>query len=138
MSHKEKALRKHKIEHYGYLIAYIGLLAVIIVQNILAVLTNKPSSSTGEVIVFVAMTLYYLIASAYEGLLDQEIRPHLKGYVMTFGCGALLISLIFTMILYLYYVKLKWAIGFGFFIFLILIGLMVLFFNGICKEKELS
>lgn len=63
------------IEHNGCWFAYWGLLAAIIIQSLL----GMPGKETmGEWIVFMAMSLYLIVASLRKGIWDRHLRANRK------------------------------------------------------------
>ena len=70
---QEQALLK--IEHYGFWLAFWGLLAAMAIQALLGVAF---SSLLGEWIVFMVLALYIVIACLRKGIWDRHLKANRK------------------------------------------------------------
>ena len=70
---QEQALLK--IEHYGFWLAFWGLLASMAIQALLGVAL---SSLFGEWVVFMVLCVYALVSCLHHGLWDRNLKPNLK------------------------------------------------------------
>ena len=70
---QEQALLK--IEHYGFWLAFWGLLAAMAIQALLGVAL---SSLLGEWVVFMVLCVYALVSCLRHGLWDRNLKPNLK------------------------------------------------------------
>ena len=70
---QEQALLK--IEHYGFWLAFWGLLTIMAIQALLGVAF---SSLLGEWIIFMALCVYALVSCLRHGLWDRNLKPNLK------------------------------------------------------------
>lgn len=70
---QEQALLK--IEHYGFWLAFWGLLTIMAIQALLGVAF---SSLLGEWIIFMVLCVYALVSCLRHGLWDRNLKPNLK------------------------------------------------------------
>ena len=70
---QEQALLK--IEHYGFWLAFWGLLTIMAIQALLGVAF---SSLLGEWIIFMVLCVYALVSCLHHGLWDRNLKPNLK------------------------------------------------------------
>ena len=70
---QEQALLK--IEHYGFWLAFWGLLTIMAIQALLGVAF---SSLLGEWIIFMVLCVYALVSCLRHGLWDRKLKPNLK------------------------------------------------------------
>ena len=70
---QEQALLK--IEHYGFWLAFWGLLTIMAIQALMGVAF---SSLLGEWIIFMVLCVYALVSCLRHGLWDRNLKPNLK------------------------------------------------------------
>ena len=70
---QEQALLK--IEHYGFWLAFWGLLTIMAIQALLGVAF---SSLLGEWIIFMVLCVYAVVSCLRHGLWDRNLKPNLK------------------------------------------------------------
>ena len=70
---QEQALLK--IEHYGFWLAFWGLLASMAIQALLGVAL---SSLLGEWVVFMVLCVYALVSCLRHGIWGRKLKPNLK------------------------------------------------------------
>ena len=70
---QEQALLKS--EHYGFWLAFWGLLTIMAIQALLGVAF---SSLLGEWIIFMVLCVYALVSCLRHGLWDRNLKPNLK------------------------------------------------------------
>lgn len=77
-----------KIEHNGYLIAFWGLLAVLLAEAFF--LDMELKAMAGEWIVFMVLSVYVSAASARNGIWDRRLKPDAKSNARIAGAAALI------------------------------------------------
>lgn len=123
---ERQELKLLKIQHYGCWLAFWGLLADILIQMILGNMVFK--NFIGEVIVFMSLVIYLVVASLKEGIWDRKYKPNLKTNLLFSTIGALVEGIVFFFISYRDYQNLKGSIGIMILIFFMMeIVCMILF-----------
>ena len=105
---ERQELKLLKIQHYGCWLAFWGLLVDILIQMILG---NMVKNFIGEVIVFMSLVIYLVVASLKEGIWDRKYKPNLKTNLLFSTIGALVEGIVFFIISYRDYHNLKGSIG---------------------------
>ena len=106
-----------KIEHYGFWLAFWGLLAAILIQNFLCE-ENSPRNITGELIVLICISVYTLVSCLISGIWDRNLKPNLKTNVMISLISGFVCGMFFFFFSYYKYAKLAGSIATGIMLFL--------------------
>lgn len=119
-----------KIEHYGFWLAYFGLLAAILIQNFL-IEDNSPRNIAGEMVVFICLSVYVLISCIINGIWDRKLKPNLKTNVIISLISSVISGVFYFLLTYYKYAKLAGSIATGimifFEIFVLTLGILSLF-----------
>lgn len=108
---EQKLLR---IEHNGVWFAFWGLLAVILIQNVIYGMYEFRNIA-GEVVVFMGLAIYILVDCMRNGIWDRSLQPNVKtNSIASLGAGSV-IGLLYFISSYLKYQKLLGSIATGVF-----------------------
>lgn len=126
-----------QIEHRAYQIAFWGLLAVMALQQWLSD-SYDLKSIQGELVVFLAMCVYVLLACIRNGIWDRKLQPNgLTNLLMSLLAGLVMGALQFA-ISYRYYQNLLGSV-FTFLIMAVVTALLcwaaLTFFTGLYKRR---
>lgn len=111
-------LKMLQIEHNAYQIAFWGLIAAILIQQILGAGSGEIRSTLGELAVFLTMCLYVIIASLKYGIWDRTFKPTRKTNLLLSLAAGTVLGLFWFASSYHNYHKLIGSIATGVFIFL--------------------
>lgn len=109
-----------QIEHNGVWLAFWGLLAVILIQELTG--TDVLSPIDSEWIIFMALAIYMLIACIKNGIWDRTFAPNNKNHLVLSGVSGLVLSLLYAVSSYLKYEKLAGSIATGLIMFIFTTG----------------
>lgn len=109
---EQKLLR---IEHNGCWLAFWGLLAVLMVQMVLA--PNQPRVMAGEWLVFMVLALYLACACMKNGIWDRKCKPTIKTNLLMSALAGLMMGMLFFIISYVRYHHLIGSLATAFFMF---------------------
>ncbi|MDO5401793.1 MAG: hypothetical protein Q4F17_12640 [Eubacteriales bacterium] len=87
-----------QIEHNAYGIAFWGLLAAIVIQQLLD--GGNDRSILGEIVVFLTMCFYVLIACLKNGIWDRRLRPSGRVNLIASLCSGLCVGVLWGIISY--------------------------------------
>ncbi|SHJ82214.1 DUF6773 family protein [Hespellia stercorisuis] len=106
-----------KIEHNGCWLAFWGLLAVLAVQTFTGG-EDMVKNTAGELIVFLCLCLYMLIACLRNGIWDRKFKPTMKTNLVFSVLGGMGMAIFYFIKSYVNYHKLAGSIATGIFMFI--------------------
>ena len=101
-----------KIEHNGVWLAFWGLAVSILIQGLNSGV-NEFRNIIGELVVFLGLDLYLLVACIKNGIWDRKLRANAKTNVIVSLVGGTIIGLLYFTSSYLKYHKLLGSIATG-------------------------
>lgn len=110
-----------KIEHYGFWLAFWGLAAVIMLQVIMTKDISKISTElAGEMLVFLLISIYTLVACLANGIWDRRLKPNSKTNFLLSLLTGTICGIIYFVSSFYKYGKLGGAIATGVFMFVVI------------------
>lgn len=106
---EQKLLR---IEHNGAWFAFWGLLIAILIQSLNGG-ANEFRNIIGELVVFLGLDLYLLVACMKNGIWDRKLRANTKTNIIVSLVGGTVVGLLYFISSYLKYHKLLGSIATG-------------------------
>ena len=106
---EQKLLR---IEHNGVWFAFWALLVAILIQSLNGGV-NEFRNIIGELVVFLGLDLYLLVACMKNGIWDRKLRANTKTNIIVSLVGGTVVGLLYFISSYLKYHKLLGSIATG-------------------------
>ena len=106
---EQKLLR---IEHNGVWFAFWGLLVAILIQSLTGGV-NEFRNIIGELVVFLGLDLYLLVACMKNGIWDRKLRANTKTNIIVSLVGGTVVGLLYFISSYFKYHKLLGSIATG-------------------------
>ena len=89
-----------KIEHNGMLLAFVALLAAIVIQTIIDIGSFR--YIVGEWIVFMVLCIYMLASCLKNGIWDRRLKPNLKTNLLCSLLGGVTIFVVMFLAFYFF------------------------------------
>ena len=132
-----------KIERNGYRIAFWGLIAVIIIEQVIGMIKNEPMDIVGECVILIIMCIYVLVASIKNGIWDRNSKPDIKRNVLISFFASLLMGVFGGSLCFIRLDDIKLSIiaaaimsAFSFFVLVLAFAISAYTYNK--KKKELE